>query len=64
MKVNGKRVKTVARTRITAPVNLKGLPAGKVKVSITATAGDGRTPTGTRTYRTCTAKRRSAGPRL
>ncbi|MCW2986696.1 MAG: hypothetical protein JWR63_4266 [Conexibacter sp.] len=64
VKVNGKRVKTVKRARITAPVNLKGLPAGKAKVSITATASDGRTVTGTRTYRTCATKRGSRGPKL
>ncbi|HEY6757901.1 MAG TPA: hypothetical protein VI318_00350 [Baekduia sp.] len=64
MTVNGKRVKTIARARITAPVNLKGLPAGKAKVSITATASDGRTVTGTRTYRTCATKRSSRGPKL
>ncbi|HEV7752223.1 MAG TPA: hypothetical protein VGO71_11810 [Baekduia sp.] len=64
VKVNGKRVKTIARARITAPVNLKGLPAGKAKVSITATASDGRTVTGTRTYRTCATKRGSRGPKL
>lgn len=65
VKVNGKRVKTVSRARITAPVSLKGLPAGRVKVSITATAADGRVVTGTRTYRTCAKKKRhSSGPRL
>ena len=64
VKVNGKRVQTVKRSRITAPVNLKGLPKGRVKVSITATATDGRSVTGTRTYRTCATKRRSGGPKL
>lgn len=64
VKVNGKRVQTVTRARITAPVNLKGLPKGRVTVSITATATDGRTVTGTRVYRTCTIKRRSRGPGL
>lgn len=64
VKVNGKRVKTVSRARITAPVNLRGLPRGRFKISITATAADGRVVTGTRAYRTCTTKRRSSGPRL
>lgn len=64
VKVNGKRVKTVSRARITAPVNLKGLPSGRFRVSITATAADGRVVTGSRTYRTCAKKRRSSGPRL
>lgn len=64
VKVNGKRVKTVSRQRITAPVNLKGLPAGRFKVSITAKAADGRVVTGSRAYRTCAKKRHSSGPRL
>ncbi len=64
VKVNGKRVKTVSRKRISAPVNLKGLPSGRFKVVITATASDGRVVTGSRTYRTCAKKRRSGGPRL
>lgn len=64
VKVNGKRVKTVSRARITAPVNLKGLPRGRFKISITATASDGRVVTGTRAYRTCTKKLGSKGPRL
>jgi hypothetical protein len=57
-------VKTLKRPRITAPVNLTGLPKGTFKVSITATATDGRTATGTRTYRTCVRRRGSAGPKL
>ena len=62
--VNGKRVKTVKRSRITAPVNLVGLPKGRFTVSITATASDGRTVTGQRHYRTCTPKRGGSVPRL
>jgi hypothetical protein len=64
VKVNGKRVKTVKRARIIAPVNLTGLPKGRFVVSITATTSDQRRVTGTRTYRTCAPKRRSSGPKL
>jgi hypothetical protein len=64
VKVRGKAVKTVKRSRITAPVNLTGLPKGRYKVSIVAFTSDGRTVTGTRTYRTCTPKRRSKGPEI
>jgi hypothetical protein len=60
--VNGKRVKTVKRSRITAAVNLTGLPKGRFTVSITATATDGRTVTGQRRYHTCAAKRRGSHP--
>jgi hypothetical protein len=53
VKVRGKRAKTVKRSRITALVNLTGLPQGRFTVSITATASDGRTVTGRRSYHTC-----------
>jgi hypothetical protein len=56
--VNGKPVKTVTGRRLTAPVDLRGLPKGKVKVSVTARTTDGRSVTETRTYRTCAPKRR------
>jgi len=59
--VNGKSVKTVKRSRITAPIVLAGLPKGRFTVKITATTEDGRKITGTRKYRTCTPKRK--GPR-
>jgi hypothetical protein len=64
VKVNGKRVKTVNRARITAPVDLTGLPKGRFVVSITATTSDKRLVTGTRTYRTCAPKHGSSGPKL
>jgi hypothetical protein len=64
VKVRGKRVKTVKRSRITAPIDLSGLPKGRFKVSITATTSDRRSVTGTRTYHTCAPKRSSKGPRL
>jgi hypothetical protein len=64
VKVRGKRVKTVKRSRITAPVNLTGLPRGQFSVSITAKTLDGRTVTGSRTYHTCTRKRGSSVPKL
>lgn len=64
VKVNGKRVKTVKRARISAPVDLTGLPKGRFVVTITAKASDGRTVTGTRTYHTCAPKHASSGPKL
>lgn len=57
--VNGKRVRAVNGMRITAPINLKGLPKGRFTVRITAIATDGRKVTGTRRYRTCTRKTRA-----
>jgi len=58
--VNGKKVKTVKRARITAPINLAGLPKGRFTVKITATTADGRKITGSRKYRTCTPKRKGS----
>lgn len=58
VKVNGRVVATRKGKRITAPVQLKGLPKGRYTVGITAKLADGRTVTGTRKYRTCAPKRR------
>ena len=58
--VNGRRVATRAGTRITAPIDLKGLPRGRYTVRIVATTVLGRTISGSRRYRTC-ATRRSSG---
>jgi hypothetical protein len=58
--VNGKRVKVIRRDRISAPVNLTGLPKGRYTVRIVAKTVLGKTITGTRKYRTCTRKRRSS----
>lgn len=58
VKVNG-RIVTVARgARLTAPVDLRGLPKGRYTVSITAKTVLGRTVSGSRRYRTCVPRRR------
>ncbi len=57
--VNGKLVRTIKRDRITAPVNLTGLPKGRYTVKITAKTVLGKTISGTRKYRTCTPKKKS-----
>lgn len=57
--VRGKLAKTIKRDRITAPVNLTGLPKGRYTIKITAKTVLGRTISGTRKYRTCTKKRKS-----
>ena len=64
VKVRGKPVATVKRSRITAPVNLTGLPKGTFTVSIIALTSDGRTVTGKRTYHTCAARRPGSVPKL
>ena len=51
--VNNKRVKTLKGKRITAPVDLRGLPKGRFTVTVSAKTGDGRTVKETRKYRTC-----------
>ena len=59
VRVNGKLVRTVRGKRITARVDLRGLPRGRFRVKIEVTTADGRKVTTTRRYRTCTPKRRA-----
>lgn len=58
VKLGTKTVATRKGARVTAPIDLRGLPKGRVKVTITATLADGRTVKGSRTYTTCAAKKR------
>ena len=59
VRVNGKLVRTVRGKRITAKVDLRGLPRGRFRVKIQVTTADGRKVTTTRRYRTCAPKRRA-----
>lgn len=56
--VNGKRVRVLRGRRLTATVDLRGLPAGRVSVRIVGITRTGRALTETRRYRTCAPKRR------
>ena len=40
--VNGKRVKVLRGNRLTAPIDLRGLPKGRFRVKVTATTRSGR----------------------
>ena len=65
--VNGKKVRVLTRKvfqrrRKVANVNLRGLPKGTFKVRIVVLTSEGKTLSGTRTYRTCTKKRKSKRP--
>ena len=65
--VNGKKVRVLTRKvfqrkRKVAGVNLRGLPRGTFKVRIVVLTSEGKTLRGTRTYRTCTKKRKSKRP--
>jgi hypothetical protein len=51
--VNGRRVAVRRGARLTAPVDLRGLPRGRFTVRISALTADGRAISGTRRYRTC-----------
>lgn len=59
--LNGKVVARRDGTRLTAPIDLRGLPKGRYTVRIVAVTHLGRTIKGTRKYRTCARKRRSGG---
>jgi hypothetical protein len=61
--VNGRRVRVLRGRRLTAPVNLRGLPKGKVRVRIVGRTRGGKRIARVRTYRTCTPKRSKRRPR-
>ena len=56
MLVNNKRVKSLTGKKVTAPVDLRGLPKGQFTVKITVTTTSGKTLTQTRKYKTCAPK--------
>jgi hypothetical protein len=56
--VNGRRVATRRGRRVTAPVDLRGLPRGRYRVSITVLLDNSRIVRGSRRYRTCVPRRR------
>jgi hypothetical protein len=56
--VNTKKVKTLTGKKVTAPVDLRGLPKGRFSVKITMTTVSGKTLTQTRRYKTCVPKRK------
>lgn len=64
VRVNGKRVRVVKGSRLTAPVDLRSFVKGRFTVSIAVTARDGRVVRGSRKYRTCAKKQRGGKVRL
>ncbi|HEY8637822.1 MAG TPA: hypothetical protein VIL64_01180, partial [Solirubrobacteraceae bacterium] len=58
--VNGKRVKVLRGKRLHAPVSLRGLPAGTVRVLITAVTRKHRHLRSVRIYHTCAKKKARA----
>ena len=60
--LNGRQIATRRGTRVTAPINLRGLPRGRYTVRIVVVTTTGEVITGTRRYRTCTRKRRGGTP--
>jgi hypothetical protein len=59
VKVNGRTVATRKKgKRVRAPVNLRNLPKGSYKVSITVLLDSGAIVKGTRKYKTCTKKQK------
>jgi hypothetical protein len=65
VKVNGRQVRVLKGSRLRSTVNLKGLPKGTFKVSITVKlAGTRKTLKGQRTYHTCIPKQGDSIPVL
>jgi hypothetical protein len=56
--VNRRRVRVLVGRRLTASVDLRGLPRGRYTVKIVATTASGRVVQGNRRYRTCARTRR------
>jgi hypothetical protein len=66
---NGKRIRVIVRRlgnsrRLTTVIDMRGLPAGKVTIQLTARTRSGRILTGRRTYRTCTVRKPGGRPPL
>jgi uncharacterized delta-60 repeat protein len=59
VKLNGKKVKSVKGKRLSAPVDLRGLPKGRFTVKVEAVTADGRKVSETRRYRTCAPRKRT-----
>lgn len=69
VRVNGKTVKVVRAkingvTRTVSTVDLRGLPAGRATVQITARLRSGKIQNGVRRYQTCKPKRAGGTPKL
>ena len=62
--VNNKRVKSLTGKKVTAPVDLRGLPKGQFTVKITVTTTGGKTLTQSRKYKTCAPKAKKKKPRF
>ena len=58
--LDGKRIHVRTGERLTAPINLRGLPKGRYTVKIVARTVLGDTIRGKRRYRTCATKRRGS----
>ena len=58
IRVTGKRTRTVSGKALSAAIDLRGLPKGKVRVRVRVVLSNGRVINGTRTYRTCAVKKR------
>ena len=56
--LGGKRVRVATGKRLTAVIDLRGLPKGKFTIRIVGVTRSGKQALSKRTYRTCRAKRR------
>lgn len=59
--LNGRRIQVRRGERLTAPINLRGLPKGRYTVKLVAKTVLGKTIQGKRRYRTCAQRRRGGG---
>jgi DNA-binding beta-propeller fold protein YncE len=59
IKLTGQRVRRVVGRALSLPIDLRGLPKGRVTVQITTTDASGKRLVAKRRYRTCVPKRRA-----
>jgi hypothetical protein len=59
VRVGGRKVRTITRSRFTSPVNLRNLARGRWTLEVRIRLADGRTVKGSRRYRTCVPRRRA-----
>jgi hypothetical protein len=65
VELNGHKLSVTRGAKITAPINLRGLPKGAYTIRITVLTTTGKKITGTRTYHTCRPHRATHGqPKL
>jgi hypothetical protein len=57
IRIRGRATRRISGARLSAPVDLRGLPKGTFKVRIRIVLSSGKVYSGSKTYKTCAAKK-------